>query len=160
MKVILAVDRNRGIGKDGAMIYNIKKDLAHFKETTMGAACLMGKKTFDSIGSPLKGRENLILSRDKSLKIDGARVFNDVDEIISYTKSIGKEVFLIGGSQIVSLLLPLVDEAIITKIDGEKPADTYLHNFDEDDNFRIYKESDPYEEDGIYFKYVYYRREK
>ena len=160
MKVILAVDKNWAIGKDNKMLYDIKTYLAHFKNTTMGSVLIMGRKTFDSMGRALPGRENLILSRDKNLKREGAKVFNDIASLLSYVKNLDKETFLIGGAELVDLLIDYCDGAIITKIDATRPAEIFLHNFDTDPNFRIKSESDPIFENGLSFKYVEYERIK
>lgn len=160
MKLILAVDKNWAIGKNNKMLYDLKKDLKHFKETTTGSLVIMGRKTFDSMGAALPNRENIILSRDKNLKRDGALVFNDISEIISYAEESEKEAFVIGGSQICELFLEEIDEAIITKIDAESAADTYLHNFDEDPDFEIIEESSPIIDNGIEIKFVRYKRKE
>ena len=160
MKLILAVDKNWAIGQDNKMLYDLKKDLKHFKETTTGGLVIMGRKTFDSMGAALPNRENIILSRDENLKRDGALVFNDISEIISYAEDSKKEAFVIGGSQICELFLDEIDEAIITKIDAESAADTYLHNFDEDPDFEIVEESCPIIDNGIEIKFVRYKRKE
>ncbi len=160
MKLILAVDKNWAIGLDNKMLYDLKKDLKHFKETTTGGLVIMGRKTFDSMGRALPNRENIILTRDKGLKRDGALVFNDISEILSYVEKSPKEAFVIGGAEICELFLDNIDEAIITKIDKESPADTYLHNFDMDPDFEIVEESDPIDDEGKKIKYVRYRRKE
>lgn len=158
MKLILAVDKNWAIGRDNKMLYNLKKDLKHFKETTTGGLVIMGRKTFDSMGNALPNRENIILSRDENLKRDGAMVFNEPSEIIKYVENSPREAFVIGGAEICELFLDEIDEAIITKIDRESEADTFLHNFDEDPNFEIIEESDSIDDGGIKIKFVKYRR--
>ncbi|WP_311481690.1 dihydrofolate reductase [uncultured Anaerococcus sp.] len=160
MKLILAVDKNWAIGLDNKMLYDLKKDLKHFKETTTDSLVIMGRKTFDSMSSALPNRENIILTRDKNLKRDGALVFNDISEIISYVKNSPKEAFVIGGSEICKLFLAYIDEAIITKIDAQSPADTYLHNFDTDSNFEIVEESKPINDEGKKIKFVRYKRKE
>ena len=160
MKLILAVDKNWAIGQDNKMLYDLKKDLNHFKETTTGGLVIMGRKTFDSMGFALPNRQNLILSRDENLKRDGALVFNDISKIISYAEESEKEAFVIGGSQICELFLEEIDEAIITKIDAESAADTYLHNFDEDPDFEIVEESEPIDDEGKKIKFVRYKRKE
>lgn len=160
MKLILAVDKNWAIGRDNQMLYDLKKDLKHFKETTTGGLVIMGRKTFDSMGAALPNRENIILSRDKNLKRDGALVFNDIDKLISYAENSPKEAFVIGGAEICELFLPQIDEAIITKIDAETKADTYLHNFDKDPNFEIIEESKTIKDKGINIKFVIYKRKE
>ena len=160
MKLILAVDKNWAIGLENKMIYDLKKDLKHFKETTTGGLVIMGRKTFDSMGRALPNRENIILTRDKDLKRDGAMVFNDISEILSYVEKSPKETFVIGGSEICELFLDNIDEAIITKIDMENPADTYLHNFDKDPDFEIVEESEPIDDEGKKIKFVRYKRKE
>lgn len=112
------------------------------------------------MGVALPNRENIILSRDKNLKREGALVFNDAKEIISYAVNSDKEAFVIGGAEICKLFLDEIDEAIITKIDAGSAADTYLHNFDADPDFEIIEESDPIIDNGIEIKFVRYKRKE
>ncbi len=158
MKLILAVDENWGIGRDNEMLFHIKKDLKHFKETTYGNIVIMGRNTYESIGQALPGRENIILTRNLDYEADNAQIFNNPDDILNYIKDSKKEAFVIGGAEIVDIFLPYIDEAIITKIKAKKDADTYLHNFDQDKDFELVSESQNYEENGIHFSYVNYRR--
>ncbi|KGF03605.1 dihydrofolate reductase [Anaerococcus lactolyticus] len=160
MKLILAVDKNWAIGRDNKMLYNLKKDLNHFKETTTGGLVIMGRKTFDSIGFALPKRENIILTRDESLKRKGALVFNNVSDVINYVNKSPKEAFVIGGAEICELLLDHIDEAIITKINADRQADTFLHNFDKDNNFKPVEESEPIDDNGIKIKFVRYKRKE
>lgn len=158
MKIILAVDKDFGIGKDNELLFHFKKDLKHFKDTTLNSTIIMGRKTYESMGGALPKRENLVLTRNKDYRIDDGIVFNDVDDLLKYVKTKKGNVFVIGGAQIVDMLLPFCNEAIITKIDDKKKADTFLHNFDEDPDFEVYKKSDIVVEDNVKFQYVYYRR--
>ena len=118
----------------------------------------MGSNTYKSIGKALENRENLVLSRCKDYKLCDAKVFHSVDDVLTYVKEKEEEVFVIGGSQIVELFLPYSSEAIITKIFIQKEADTHLHNFDKDPDFEIINQSKIFEEDGIKFQYITYRR--
>ena len=158
MKIILAVDQNWGIGKDNEMLFHLKKDLQHFKDLTIGNIVIMGRSTYESIGKALANRDNLVLTRNKDYKLDDALIFNNIDDLLAYLNGKSKEVFVIGGSEIVEIFLSYVDEAIITKIKAKKDADTYLHNFDQDPYFEIISESKEYEENEINFSYVTYRR--
>ena len=158
MKLILAVDENWGIGKDNKMLFHIKKDLKHFKETTYGNIVIMGRNTYESIGQALPGRKNIVLTSNPDYEAKNAKVFNNPDDVLEYIKDSKKEVFVIGGAEIVDIFLPYIDEAIITKINAKKDADTYLHNFDQDKDFELVSESQNYEENGIHFSYVNYRR--
>lgn len=160
MKLILAVDKNWAIGRDNKMLYDLKKDLNHFKETTTGGLVIMGRKTFDSIGFALPNRENIILTRDESLKRNGALVFNNVSDVIDYVNKSPKEAFVIGGAEICELLLDHIDEAIITKINADRQADTFLHNFDKDSDFELVEESEPIDDDGKKIKFVRYKRKE
>lgn len=162
MKIILAVDREFGIGKDNKLLFHIKKDLAHFKKLTLNDIVIMGRKTYESMNGALPNRENLVLTRNEDLKLDDALVFNKVENLLKYLdeNKNDREVFVIGGNQIVDLLLPFCDQAILTKIDSKKDADTFLHNFDEDEDFEIVDESEDFFENDTKFKYVNYRRKK
>lgn len=158
MKVILAVDENWGIGNNNQMLFHISKDLKHFRDLTYGNIVIMGRNTYESMGKALSGRENLVLTRNKNYKLNDARVFFDYKDLLAYIKNSKKEVFVIGGKQIVDLFLPFIDEAIITKIFSSRKADTSLHNFDEDPNFKKIDQSDLYRENEVDFKFVKYRR--
>ena len=158
MKIILAVDENWGIGKDNDMLFAIKEDLKHFRESTTGGICIMGRQTYQSIGKPLENRENIVVSTKKDLTIKGAKVFNQVSEVLEYVKNKDKEVFVIGGAKIVDLFIDYCNQAIITKIHAKKDADTFLHNFDKDENFEIIEKSEIKYEDGLSFEYIIYGR--
>ena len=158
MKLILAVDENWGIGKDNKMLFHIKKDLKHFKDTTYGKIVIMGRNTYESIGQALPGRKNIVLTSNPDYEAKNVKVFNNPDDILEYIKDSKREIFVIGGTEIVDIFLPYIDEAIITKIKAKKDADTYLHNFDQDKDFEIVNRSKEYEEDGLRFSYVTYRR--
>ncbi|MDU3153693.1 MAG: dihydrofolate reductase [Anaerococcus hydrogenalis] len=150
------------MGKDNKLLFHFKKDLAHFKKITLNNIVIMGRKTYNSMNGALPNRENIVLTRNKNLKLDDAIVFNDVNKLLKYLEENKKDrdVFVIGGNQIVDLLLAYCDEAIITKIDAKKDADTFLHNFDEDDDFKIVDESEEIIEDNTKYKYITYKRVK
>lgn len=160
MILIIAVDQNWGIGKDNKMLFHLKKDLAHFRQVTLGKIVIMGRKTYDSIGHALPDRDNLVLSQDQSLELPDAKVFNRVFDILNYTIDDRSNTYVIGGAKIADLFLDVTQKAIITKIFDQKDADTYLHNFDTDHDFEIIHESEVYEEDGIKFQIVTYERIK
>lgn len=160
MKTIIAVDKNYAIGKDNDLLFHISEDLKRFKRLTLNSIVIMGRKTYESIGKALPQRTNIILTRNKDYVADDALVFNDKEEVLSYLEeNKDMEVYNIGGGEIVDLFLDQIDEAIITKIMAQvDDADTFLHNFDQDDDFEIAQESDIKEEDGIKYVYVNYRR--
>ena len=158
MKIILAVDENWGIGKGNEMLFHLSTDLKHFKEETIHNIVIMGRNTYESMGSGLTDRENIVLSRNTDYRLDDAKVFNDYKEVLSFVENSPKEAYVIGGSQTVDIFLPFCNEAIITKIYERRDADTYLHNFDKDNNFEIINKSGINKENGIKFEYITYRR--
>ena len=158
MKIILAVDKNWGIGKDGRMLFHIRRDLNHFKSYTLGNICIMGRKTYESMGGALPNRENIVLTRNKDYKAKDAKVFTNYRDILAYVKERCEEVFVIGGEKIVEIFLEYCNEAIITKIYESREADSFLHNFDQDEDWSLSEESDIMVENGVSFRYVTYRR--
>lgn len=158
MKIILAVDENWGIGKGNEMLFHLSTDLKHFKEETIHNIVIMGRNTYESMGSGLTDRENIVLSRNTDYRLDDAKVFNDYKEVLSFVENSPNEAYVIGGSQTVDIFLPFCNEAIITKIYERRDADTYLHNFDKDNNFEIINKSGINKENGIKFEYITYRR--
>jgi dihydrofolate reductase len=135
VKAIVAVDKNWGIGKENHLLFNIPEDMRHFKEKTLGKIVLMGKQTFLSLpnASPLKGRENWVLST--SLSCLGCRVFNTIDEVIDAIRNEQKDIFLIGGGKLYYALIDYCDEAYITKINADGQADCFFPNLDARNNW-------------------------
>ena len=127
IRMIVARSKNGVIGKDNDLIWKIPEDLKYFKRVTTGKDVLMGRKTYESIGRPLPNRRNLILSREKSLSIDGCLIYNRIDEVIS----IFSDIFVIGGSEVYKMMLPHADEIYITQIDKEFEGDTYFDDLDQ-----------------------------
>jgi dihydrofolate reductase len=127
--MICAMASNRGIGYKNTLPWRLSNDLQHFKALTMGKPIIMGRKTYESIGRPLPGRRNLILSRDPLLEIPGTECFTSYDEIRANCSS-EEEVFIIGGAQIYEILFDEVDTLHLTLIDAEIVADAYFPDFD------------------------------
>ncbi len=129
--IIVAMTPDRLIGKGGALPWHEPEDLKHFKQTTMGHAIIMGRKTFDSIKRPLPGRRNIVITRGKEVGAAHSTtldVVHSLDEAIELCRSRGEEkAFIVGGAQIYEQALSIADEMIITFI--EKPGltgDTYF----------------------------------
>ena len=106
VSLIVAMDKNNLIGGDNKLLWHIPEDLKYFKKVTMGKTIIMGRKTYDSIGRALPGRTNVIISRDKSLEIEGCEVFNDVNEAIKEYP----EAVIIGGANIYGQVIDQVDK--------------------------------------------------
>lgn len=128
MIAIAAMSRNRVIGADGKIPWHLSEDLKFFKRTTLGHIILMGRKTYDSLGKPLPGRENWVVSR--KAEIPGVRVFHDLAEI---PKPAGeRKLFVIGGAQLYEALLPQCREIHLTLVDREVEGDTFFPAFEND----------------------------
>ena len=127
-------EKTRAIGKDGALLWHISGDLARFKRITTGHPVIMGYGTFQSMGEKLlPNRTNIILSRKKNLKIDGALVAHSKEEALALAKkSEGSEnIFVIGGGQIYALLLPDTDILDLTLVKDDTPGDTHFPEYSE-----------------------------
>ena len=135
LSMIVAVADNGVIGKNNAMPWHIPNDLKYFKTTTMGKPILMGRKTFDSLGRPLPGRPNLVISRNPDFAADGVEVFSTLDLAIHRGKELAvangaDEIMLIGGSQLFSEGLPLASRLYLTEIHSVPDGDVYFPPFD------------------------------
>ncbi|MCB1876560.1 MAG: dihydrofolate reductase [Chromatiales bacterium] len=123
--LIVAMDDNRLIGASNRLPWRIPADLTHFRKITMGKPILMGRKTFESIGKPLAGRRNIVISRNHSLRIPGAEVAHGLDEAIALVSE-QDEVMVIGGAELYRQALPLAQRLYITRIHGEFEGDTWF----------------------------------
>ena len=138
---IAAVDRKGAIGKDGKLPWHYSSDMKFFRETTTGHAVVMGRKTWLTIGKPLKNRLNIVLSRDTDIEPqESLVVFSDVDSVLSFNKSLTTDLFVIGGAQIYEAFLPHIEKWIITEVpltvsgaDAFMPK-SYLEGFKEVDS--------------------------
>lgn len=157
MNLIVAVDQNWAIGKDGDQLVYLKEDLKRFRTLTSGHTVILGRKTLDTFpgGRPLKNRRNLILSRNPQFQAEGAEVFASVEELVQQADG---DAFVIGGASVYEQLLPYCDTAYITKIHAGFPADTYFPDLDKSEDWEIVEESESLEQDGIAYHYVTYRR--
>jgi dihydrofolate reductase len=119
------MDRNNAIGKDNALPWHIPTDLKYFKSITMGKPILMGRKTFESIGRPLPGRKNIVLTRDTAWQVDGVTAINDVRKAYSETTD-DAELMVIGGAEIYRAMISEADRLYITEVDLVVDADTHF----------------------------------
>ena len=125
LNLIVAIDENNGIGKNNQLPWYLPADLKHFKVLTMGHPIIMGRKTFDSIEKPLPNRQNIIISRQTDLKIEGADVVHSLQGAIELCNN-QEEVFIVGGSQIFEQAMPLAHKLYLTIIHHTFDADTYF----------------------------------
>ena len=127
--LIAAMDRNRLIGAGGAMPWHLPADLRRFKRITMGKPILMGRRTFASIGRPLPGRDNLVVSRNPGFRAEGVRVFAGIDAALQAVEG-AHEVFCIGGAALYEALLPRARRLYLTLIDHAFEGDVWFPAFD------------------------------
>ena len=126
MIAIAAMSPQRVIGSAGTIPWHISEDLRFFKRTTLGHAIVMGRKTYESLGKPLPGRENLVLSRTATL--DGVRVFRSLSEIEEPTD--GRQLYVIGGAELYAALLPRCSEILLTRVSIDVAGDTWFPEFE------------------------------
>jgi len=129
--LIVAADENNGIGKNNNLLCYLPNDLKFFKHTTLGAPVVMGRKTYESIGKPLPGRRNIVLS--KTLKsLDGCEVFNDLETALMVLASTTNEkCFIIGGDSIYKIALPIAQIVYLTRIHHKFDADAFFPKLEE-----------------------------
>ena len=156
MNLIVAADENWGIGRDGDQLVYLRADLQRFKELTLGHAVILGRKTLATFpgGRPLKGRRNLILSRDPDFCPEGAEVYRDLDSLLAAAP---EDAFVIGGESVYRALLPRCDTAYVTRILARFPADRAFPDLDRDARWELTDEGAIMEENGTRFRYLTYR---
>jgi dihydrofolate reductase len=127
ISIIAVVGKNNEIGKGNELLCRLPADLKHFKEITAGHTVIMGRKTFESLPKgPLPNRRNIVISRNKDLKIEGAEVYSSLDYALIKLLD-ENEVFIIGGAQIYKQVLPIADKLYLTKIHAGFPeADAFF----------------------------------
>lgn len=150
---IVAMDKNHIIGKDNQLPWHLPADLAFFKRVTMSHPIIMGRKTHESIGRALPGRENIILTRDPSYTADGCFIIHSVDEIKAIEQTKNEELFVIGGAEIFKETFKIADRLYITLIDEEFEGDTYFPDFDHKDWTVVSKEKGLKDEKNPYNYY-------
>jgi len=129
--LIAAMGKNREIGLDGQMPWHLPAELQHFKKATMDRAIVMGRKTWQAIGRPLPGRQNIVISRNTGFKAVGAEVVNSLQQAIDQSTS--REIMVIGGGQLYVLALPMARRMILTRIEIEPEADTWFPQWHQDE---------------------------
>lgn len=128
LTIIVAYDAERGIGINNTLPWRLPEDLARFKRITTGHAIIMGRKTFESIGRPLPGRRNIVLTRNINWQHDGVETVNSLQAALQLIDNINNtaEAFVIGGSAIFTQALPLCNKLLITEIHRTLLCDTFF----------------------------------
>ena len=161
MNLIAAVDKNWAIGLNNKLLVSIPDDMKFFRQTTTGKVVVMGRKTLESFpnGAPLKNRTNIVLTTNRSYKVDGAIVVYSLEELLKeLEKYPSEDIYVIGGESIYRQLVDYCDVAHITKIDFAYAADSWFPNLDEKEEWEITADS----EEQTYFdlEYYFYKYEK
>ncbi|WP_156826913.1 dihydrofolate reductase [Geopsychrobacter electrodiphilus] len=127
ISIIVAMARNRCIGRDGRLPWHLSGDLQRFKQLTMGHSLLMGRKTFESIGRPLPGRTSYVLSRDAAFNAPGCHAFGDISAALVAAEAAGEnELFVCGGEEIYRQMLPRCGRIYLTELEREVTGDAYF----------------------------------
>jgi dihydrofolate reductase len=135
LALIWAMSRNRVIGRNNALPWHLSEDLRYFKRVTMGKPIIMGRKTWESIGRPLPGRTNIVITRDQNFQAGGARVVHSLDDALRLAEHVGviegaDEVIVIGGAEIYALALPKAERLYLTQVHAEVVGDAWFPEFD------------------------------
>lgn len=128
ISLVVAASENNVIGKDNQLLWHLPRDMKFFKNVTWGMPVVMGRKTFESLGSkPLKGRKNIVITRKHGWKGEGVEVANSVDEAVALAESKNyKEAFIIGGGEIYMLAFEKANKIFITRVHADLEGDTYF----------------------------------
>ena len=158
VSLIAAVARNGGIGRRNALLVRLPEDLAHFKRTTLGAPVVMGRRTWQSIGRPLPGRRNIVVTGNPQFEAPGAETAPDLPSALARVVDAPK-VFVIGGASLYAAALPAADELVLTEIDADFEADTFFPTWDRR-QFRETARADQRTADGLAYSFVTYTRNR
>ncbi len=130
MTLILVMDNDCAIGKDGGLLCRLPEDMKNFRAVTLNSTVIMGRKTYESFPKrPLPDRENLVLSRSVG-ELEGARVFADIESLLEYVGTLKNKVFVIGGGEIYRQLEPYCDEALITRLYENMGGDVFFEDIE------------------------------
>ena len=163
MNIIVAVDKNWGIGNHGELLVSIPKDQKMFRQETTGKVVVLGRKTLDTFPQkqPLPNRKNIILSHDKDYQVKGATVVHSIEELLEALKAYpSKDVYIIGGESIYRQMLPYCDTAHVTQIDHEYQANAFFPNLDEDPEWELTAEGEEETYFDLEYRFVRYNRKK
>jgi dihydrofolate reductase len=131
ISIIVSMDGKRGIGKENALMWHIPGELPRFKQITMGHPIIMGRKTFESIGRPLLGRTNIVITQNPDFKAQDCKIVGSVDEAIEIAKKEtgSEEIFIIGGGQIYQQAISKADRLYLTLVNGDFGAVTFFPDY-------------------------------
>lgn len=156
LTIVVAIDARRGIGVDNQLPWHLPEDLAHFKRVTLGRPMIMGRRTFDSIGRPLPGRRNIVVTRNPEWRHEGVEAAPSLEAAMALVGD--AEASIIGGAQIFEHALALADRMIVTEIDHVFACDTFFPAIDPALWTETAREKHRSESNGFDYAYVTYVR--
>ncbi len=159
ISMIAAMGQNRVIGRDGNLPWHLPEDFKFFKRKTQGHPVIMGRKTFDSMGKPLPGRHNIVITRNRNLKITGADVVDSLEEALKLVEPSAGETFIIGGSEIYRQGLTVADRIYLTLVHEKFDGDAFFPEFDESNWKVVHREEHEADDRNPHpFTFVTYER--
>ncbi len=154
ISLLVAMDKNRLIGKDNDLPWRLPNDLKFFKSVSTGHTIIMGRKTYESMNAPLPNRHNVVVTRNPDFEAEGCEVLHSLDPVIEWDqKNPDTEYIVIGGSYIFESILDKADRMYITWIDEAFEGDTHFPDFDEDNWTLTKKEKGTKDEKNPYDYY-------
>lgn len=151
------MDLNRAIGMNGGLPWRLSADLKYFKKTTIGKPIIMGRKTYESIGHPLPGRKNIVVTRNLSFVAEGSTVVHSIEDALSAAGE--GEIMVIGGARLYEQLLPIADRLYVTLLETQFQADTFFPKIEEGDWLEVSREIvRPGEDIPYQFSFIIYER--
>jgi len=149
VSIIVAMAKNRVIGKDNDMPWHLPADLQHFRKVTTGKPIIMGRKTYESIGRPLPKRHNIIISRNSDYKVEGCDVVSSLEEAVKIAGEV-EEMFIIGGGFLYNQTIDAVDKLYLTFIDLEVEGDTFFPSYEHLSTIKTFSEHHQKDEKNPY----------
>jgi dihydrofolate reductase len=159
ISMIVAMGKNRAIGKDNNIPWKLPAEQNYFKETTMGHAVVTGRKNFESMGRALKGRRNIIITRNRQYQAENCEIITSTEELMDKFKASEEEVFIIGGEEIYRMFMPLANKLYITIIEEDFDGDTFFPEINENDWIEMSSEPGLTDTKNVYvYSYKVYDR--
>ena len=160
LAIIVATDEQGLIGKDNDLPWKLSADLQYFRKVTMGKPIIMGRRTHESIGRPLPGRGNIIITSDKTYRAEGCIVTHSMSQAIKACEN-AQEVMIMGGASLYQQWLPTADKIYLTQVHATLEGDTWFPDWNKEQWHEVSKEAYPADEKNEYpYSFILYERKK
>lgn len=160
LAILAAVAANRVIGRDNALPWHLPADLKHFKQLTLGQIVVMGRRTFDSIGKPLPGRTNVVLTRQRNPDLPGTLTADSIQAVLDRFSNDDRQIFIIGGEALFRETLPLCQRLYLTEVLRDFEGDTFFPEYDRNDWLETSREIHHEAGSGMEYHFVVLDRKK